>query len=487
MRPPLWHRLLRLTFSVGLIGALLAICLGIPHIDNATVALLLVLAVVGIATIWGSIAAFAGAMVGCLGLDYFFLPPPGFGIKVPEGWVTLGAFSLTAIAAGQLAAQSRRRQIQAVERRNEIETLYHLVNTLLEGGNAEATLNQLAGQIAEIFGATGVALYDKHTEQIVRSGPHAGLIAEQALRDAAMDGRPVDQPISGFCVTPIRHGSELVGSIGINRPGLSPTFLNAMAARVGLGLARLYAIERTTEAEVVRRSEQLKSAVLDALAHEIRNPLNSVKIAATTLLSGRSGGDSNRREMLTIIDEEVDRMDRFIDEAVQLARMEANELSLHKEPHDMAHLIPAAVREMGALTAHRQVLVNVPRSLPPAECDQGMILRVLKQLLNNALKYSPRGSPLTVSAEFKGTVIVIDVIDQGPGVAEEERERIFEKYYRGRAARVRSPGTGLGLASAKCIVEAHGGEIWVTSPPGGGAAFHVSLPIAAAKHPVGAA
>jgi signal transduction histidine kinase len=236
------------------------------------------------------------------------------------------------------------------------------------------------------------------------------------------------------------------------------------------------AVEMAGEFEVARRAEELKSAVLDAMAHELRNPLNSVKLAATTLLSGQVGGELHKREMLTIIDEEADRMDRFIEEAVVLSRMEASELTLQKEPQDIARLIPAAVAEMGAAVARRRIQMNLPKVLPLAECDKAMIVRVLKQLLNNALKYSPEDSPLTVSADFTGRAIVIDVVDRGPGVAEEERDRIFEKYYRGRAARSK-PGTGLGLTSARAIVQAHGGEIWVTSPPAGGAAFHVSLPV----------
>ena len=138
------------------------------------------------------------------------------------------------------------------------------------------------------------------------------------------------------------------------------------------------------------------------------------------------------------------------------------------------------------MTSRRPVEVRVPESLPPAECDQNMIARVLKQLLSNALKYSPDGSPLTISAEFTGAAIVIDVVDRGPGVTDEERERIFEKYYRGKAATSRVPGTGLGLASARSIVQAHGGEIWVTSPPAGGSAFHVSLPVSGVGKTVGA-
>jgi two-component system sensor histidine kinase KdpD len=153
-------------------------------------------------------------------------------------------------------------------------------------------------------------------------------------------------------------------------------------------------------------------------------------------------------------------------------------LSFKKEPHDLALLIPAAVEDMAHRAGGRPIQVRVPDSLPPAECDKNMMLRVLKQLLNNALKYSPEDSLLTVSAEFTGAAIVIDIVDRGPGVAEDERDLIFEKYYRGRAGRADMQGTGLGLPAAKCIVRAHGGEIWVTSPPEGGAAFHVSLPIA---------
>lgn len=190
--------------------------------------------------------------------------------------------------------------------------------------------------------------------------------------------------------------------------------------------------------------------------------------------------------MLTIIDEEVTRMDGLLDEAVQMARVEANDLSLKKELQNLAALIAAAIEEMSALAGRRRIQVSVPESLPPAECDKDMVIRVLKQLLSNALKYSPEESPLTVSAEFTGAAVVIEVVDRGPGVSDEERDRIFEKYYRGRAARSGTPGTGLGLASARAIVQAHGGEIWMTSPPAGGAAFHVSLPVTNASNTVGA-
>ena len=482
MRQLIW----RLAISAGLIVALLAGCLRLSHVDHATIAMLMLLAIVGLAKMWGRPEALIAAIIGGIGFEHYFLPSRGLGIANPEHWVALTAFLVTAVVTGQVATQLKRRRNEAVERELEMEKLYRLVNTLLESGSAESTAAQMTNQMLQIFGADGAALYDKHTSQIVRAGPRAFSISDQALHQTATSGRQVLDIRSAYALAPIRHAGELVGSLGLSGARLSETVLSALAGRVGLGLARLYAIERTTEAEIIRRSEELKSAVLDAMAHEIRNPLNSMKIAATTLLSGRAGNESHKQEMLTIIDEEVNRMDRFLDEAVQLARVDANELSLRKEPQNLARLIPATVAEMGALTSRRSVEVRVPESLPLAECDKGMISRVLKQLLSNALKYSPDDSPLTVSAAFTGTAIVIDVVDRGPGVTDEERERIFEKYYRGKAARSLTAGTGLGLASARSIVQAHGGEIWVTSPPAGGSAFHVSLPVSGAGKTVGA-
>lgn len=486
MRLPGWRLLVRTSASIFFAAAILVGALHLPHIDHAAVALALVLAVVLIASAWGSAEALVTAFAGGLGLNYFFLPPHGLSIHSPDHWLAMLVFLATAILTGQLAARSKQRRVFAERRQEEVESLYHLVSAMLDSEIAEVSLGDLAAKIAAIFQANGVALYAKGRE-IVHAGPRSGAISDTALREASALGRRIIEPDSKMFVVPIRHCGELAGSIGLAGAALSPTMLDTVAGSIGLGLARLYAIERTTEAEVARRSEELKSAVLDALAHEIRSPLNSVKIAATTLLSGRLASDADRREMLSIIDEEADRMDAFIDEAVLLARMEAAELALHREPQDLPRLILAAIEQMGTLIAQREVQLNVPRWLPAAECDRRMILQVLKQLLTNALKYSPAGSPLSLSAECTGAEVVVDVRDQGPGIAEDERERIFEKYYRGRAARNHSRGTGLGLASARCIVEAHSGRIWVTNAAEGGAAFHIALPVALASRPVGAA
>jgi two-component system sensor histidine kinase KdpD len=448
---------------------------------------MLVLIIAGIGTKWGWLEALIGALAGGIGFDYYFLPPRGLPINGAEQGVDLLAFLATAVIIGQLAARLKHRSVEAEKQQSETEKLYDLTNAMLETGTDTFTVAQLAGKLVEIFGAPGVAIYDKHTDQITRSGPEAGFIAGYILQEAATLGREICAPRQDFFVAPIRHAGELVGSLGMRGKTMLPQpLISSLTGRVGLGLARLYAAQRTADARAMRQSEEMKSAVLDAMAHEIRNPLNSIKLAATTLLSGRVN-ESEKQEMLGIIDEEATRMDRFIDEAVRFARLEANELSLKKEPQDLARLIQTAIDEMGATAARRTIRVDVPESLPPADCDKDWILRVLKQLLNNSLKYSPEGSPLSVSAGFAEGAVIIDVVDRGPGVALDERERVFEKYYRGRAAKADASGTGLGLASAQMIVQAHGGRIWVTEPPGGGAAFHVRLPASLAEHALGAA
>jgi len=254
--------------------------------------------------------------------------------------------------------------------------------------------------------------------------------------------------------------------------------LRAVAQRAGAAMAKARASEKAVEAEIVRRSDELKSAVFDALAHEARGRLGSIQISATTLQSGKPLDTALRDELLGIIVEETERMNRWIDEAARMNRVEASQFTPHPAAQEVTRLVSAALETLDPLLAGQRIAVAVPESLPPAHCDANMVQHVLGLLLDNALKYSPPASPITVSAASDGDRILISVLDVGPGVPEDERTRIFEKHYRGVHQDPCVPGTGLGLASAKYMVESQGGEIWVTNRPGGGAAFHFSLPAA---------
>ncbi|HTS66434.1 MAG TPA: ATP-binding protein [Candidatus Acidoferrales bacterium] len=239
--------------------------------------------------------------------------------------------------------------------------------------------------------------------------------------------------------------------------------------------------KRAAEAAQLQQAESLKSAVLDALAHEIKGPFATVKVSVSTLLSSHPGDSAQQRELLEIADEELERIDRWINEAIRMSRSEAAELRLNKRRHPIQDVIAGAVEEFGPQLDHRTIEVEVSASIPAASFDAGLIEKVIRQLIDNAIKYSPPGSPIRIWAEFTGAEIVVHVADWGCGIPREEQARIFEPYYRGGARASGAPGTGLGLASAKCIMEAHGGEIWVNSVPGAGSVFHISLPAAAAS------
>ena len=262
--------------------------------------------------------------------------------------------------------------------------------------------------------------------------------------------------------------------------------MRAIVNLIALAIEKARAMEDASQADAARQSEVLKSALLDSLAHDIKTPLTSIKAAVTSLLGDSAGAD---HELLTIINEEADRLNQLAAEVIAMARVEAGKLHLEKRPVEPRELIEAALSELATIRSGRTVTFDVPPVIPLVECDPEFVQQVLKQLLENALKYSPAPEPVTVSARPKGAKIVIGVADRGPGLDETERPHIFDKFFRGRRHRFETKGTGMGLAIAKGIVEAHGEKLWVESEPGHGTAFYFSLPLApqhpATSHPIG--
>ena len=226
------------------------------------------------------------------------------------------------------------------------------------------------------------------------------------------------------------------------------------------------------ETEAVRKSQELASAVLDSVVHEIKTPLSVVKTAATSLLAGDLRVAA-RVELLAIISEEIDQVDTTINEVFWRAQMKSGTLQPEIGPHDIHQLVKTSLVELRTRLSARPLKIEIPDFLPPADFDFHMIKVVFKELVNNALKYSPDRSPLTISAQLEGAEIVTGVEDSGIGFSKEEEAHVFERNYRGTAA---ASGTGLGLAIAKTIVEAHGGRVGAVCTPGKGSMFYFSLP-----------
>ena len=247
---------------------------------------------------------------------------------------------------------------------------------------------------------------------------------------------------------------------------------------MAIAIERARAVEQLGVTEAERQGERLKSALLDSITHDFRTPLTSMKAAVTSLLSNVGTEPAQEKELLTIINEECDRLNHLVEEAAEMARLEAGEIELHFEPVVVNDLVREALAKMKVCLAGRNVPVRIGEGLPMVRADADRATDVLMKLIDNANLYSPKDQPVTISAEEGGNFVSISVADRGPGIDDFEQGMIFDKFYRGKDQRYLVRGSGMGLPIAKAIVAVHGGTISVTSQLGHGSVFSFTLPIA---------
>jgi len=447
-------------------------------VNQTTVALTFLLAILTVSTVWGLRVSVFMSLAAMLAYDYFFLPPVGqFVIASPENWVALVAFLGTSLVASQLATRVRREADTAQRQRREIERLYSFSQQLLVEGNVIQLLNAIPNHIVDVFEVGAASLFLINKQKFYRSGGGEAHFDEEEMRSAANREEPLIIASRNISFVPVRIGVQPLGSLGISGPILTRKTLEALGTLVAIAAERARAVERLGKAEAAREGEQLRSALLDSITHDLRTPLTSIKASVTSLLSQPQSPESNRRELLTIIDEEADRLNQLVGDAAEMARLDAGEFELKLERHSIDEIVSAAIEQCRPFLAARPVNIHVDAALPPVRADFSRIKDVLVRLLENANAYSPAGTPITVSAEVSDGSLVTSVADQGPGIEDMEVGLIFDKFYRGKDQRFQVQGTGMGLPIAKAIVEAHGGSIGVTSQLGHGSVFYFSLPI----------
>src|SRR5258706_8706815 len=430
------------------------------------------------------------SVMATLAFNYFFLPPIGtFHISGPQNWIALFAFLVTAVTASELPGRARRGAPSAIGPRRKLERLYAFSQRLLSSDNPAELLNLIPRYIVESFGIRSAALSLSSRSDVYRSGPNIDGLESRDLQLIGLRGEPRIDAVRQLAFMPLRMGMRVVGCMRVSGSVLSRQTLEAIGSLVATAIERAGAVEKLSRAEAARESEQLRSVLLDSVTHEFRTPLTAIKASVTSLLGSTSpsaAGESSarhspeeRHELLTIINEESDRLNRLIGEAAEMAQLDANKVEFRFESAPIGNAVEEALTELKQLLVQHPVEVRIPAGLPSARMDSAHIKEVLVHLLENAAKYSPASAPIRFTPEAKDETLVTRIADRGPGIDDFEQSLVFEKFYRGRNQRVQVHGTGMGLAICKAIVEAHGGRLGVTSPFGPGSGFFLCVPLAA--------
>jgi two-component system sensor histidine kinase KdpD len=477
------QQLLRYVIVAALDALITWICFRVLNRNPTTVGFVFLLAILVVSATWGLRYAIFMAIWATLLYNFFFLPPLfTFNIADPQNWIALFAFLITAIIGSQLSERARREAQLATQRRKEVERLYALSQQVLLSENVFELLNKLPAYIADVFGATGVALFLENKQKTYFSDVDVQpLFPPEQLRAVSGRGEPMFQRNQRSCYMPLRMGVRSVGTLAVVGCEISRETLEAVGSLVATAIERTSTMEKLSKAEAARESDRLRSLLLDSVTHEFRTPLTAIKASAQTLLSEVELDKPQLKELATVINEESDRLNRLIGEAAEVAQLDARQVELHLQPHHISEAVRMSLQKVKNTLDKHSTEVEVPKDLPAINMDLDRVVEVLVQLLDNAAKYSPPEAPIHISSELRNSTVITSIADHGPGIDDMEQTMIFEKFYRGRNQRISVQGTGMGLAIARAIVELHGGTMGLTSQLGRGSVFYFSLPVTAAR------
>jgi len=446
-------------------------------VNQTTVALSFLVLILIAASRWRLAYSIYLSIVCATLYNFFFLPPVGtLTVLDPQNIVALIVFLCASLLVSHLSTRARREAELAETRRREVQHLYEFSQELLLHDDLSAVARITPSIAATIFGFRAVALYVRGSDAAFYSDPGYELVPLAHLKSAVEAAEPAVTLTNGVQLIPLVLGMRTLGAMAIRGDAQSSNIYEAIGSLVAIALERAEALERTSHMEAARESERLHTALLDSITHELRTPLTSIRAAATTLVSQQMA-EPQRAEMYAVIDEESARLDRLIGQAIEMSQLDAASIHVQARPESVREIVQLALEEAQSILGDRTVDVHVPESLPPVRLDRKLVRRVLHHLIENAVKYSPSGSPLRVTARTEGDRLLVSVEDYGQGIEEFEKPLIFRKFYRGRRQRDRISGTGMGLAIVKAILDAHGGGIDVLSRPAHGAQFTFWLPI----------
>jgi two-component system sensor histidine kinase KdpD len=467
----------------------------------SNVALVLLVAVLASAVAFGLWPSMAACVALALAYNFFFLPPLyTFTITAPENIVTLLVFLLVAVIASNLTARVRTQAIIAQGRAATTEDLYLFARKLADVASLDDLLWATAYQVSHMLKLHVVLLLPEGEKLEVRAGyPPEDTLDEGDLAAARWAyergnaaGRGADTlPGARRLFLPMRTARGTVAIIGLdsqrqqaaNEPLLTPDqrrLLESLSDQAALAIERLHLSAQIDHARLAAETDRLRAALLTSISHDLRTPLASILGSATSLQQYRGQmDDAAQDELLATIREESERLNHFIANLLDMTRLESGAVTPGLEAVDIADVVGSVLRRAARLLASHRIVLALDEGLPMARLDPVLFEQVLFNLLDNAAKYTPPGSTITVRGTRGGALLRITVEDEGPGLPEEDRERVFDKFYRVTAGDRKRAGTGLGLSIARGFMEAMGGAITAANGAAGGAVFILTIPAAA--------
>ncbi len=457
--------------------ALVAVFRTLWRANDTTVALTFLILVMVTASRWRLRYSVYLSLLCTLLYNYFFLPPiRRFTIEDPRNWVALAAFLACSVLVSHLSNQEHIHAEAAEQRSREVERLYEFSQRLLLQDDPHQVARATPSAAAAVFGFRAIALYVRADDAVYSSDPESEIMSSLDLKLAAANAETGDIVRDGLRIIPVTLGMRSAGVLAATEAGYSSQIYEAIGTLVAIALERAAVLERSSLLEAARESERLRVALLDSVTHDLRTPLTSIRAAATTLVSQPDLPQPERVELASVVDEESARLDRLIGQAIEMAQFDAAAVTLHRQEQDVQELVDTTLEEMQKLLRKHIISVHVESGIPAVPMDRELIRRALRHLIENAVRYSPPGSAISLNAKLDDNRLLIEVADQGPGIDPDEQPFVFDKFFRGRQSRSSQKGTGIGLAIAKAIMEAHGGGITLSSSPGRGACFTLWLP-----------
>jgi two-component system, OmpR family, sensor histidine kinase KdpD len=444
------------------------------QLNLASASVLNVLLVVIVARAFGFVVATIASVAAVACMNFLLIPPLfSFTVADTRNWVALGAFEACALLVSRLSTQAEQQAMLARRERADSRRLYEVSRQMLLFDRQRPPGPQIVELLQRVFEPEAVVLFDPELVRVDTPGMPRDEVADGARR-AFLEGRDSFDAATRTWYRVVRLGQRPKGALGLKGPELTGVLADALASLAAIGLERARAIEAESRAVAERHTEQLRTAVLDALAHEFKTPLTTIMTASGGLLE-MNRLTPEQHELVTLIDDEGVRLDELTTRLLRTAKLDSSDVVLRRTPAELGEVVTQLLASVDQRRAEHAIVTRVSDESAQVLADRDLLTMALSQLLDNAIRYSTPGSPITVGASAQPEAVRISVRNLGAGIPPVERSKIFERYYRMPGSSHRPNGTGLGLSVARKIVEAHGGRVWVEGEEGE-TTFIVTLP-----------